>query len=36
MVDVVANHMGNLDLDFSNNVPFNKTEHYHEYCIISN
>ena len=35
MVDVVANHMGNIDTNFANNVPFNSTEHYHEYCMIS-
>ncbi|EGR27831.1 hypothetical protein IMG5_188020 [Ichthyophthirius multifiliis] len=35
MVDVVANHMGNTDLDFSKNIPFNLPEHYHEYCLIS-
>lgn len=35
MVDVVANHMGNTDMDFSKNVPFNLPEHYHDYCIIS-
>jgi alpha-amylase len=35
MVDVVANHMGNLDENFGGNVPFNSGEHYHGFCIIS-
>ena len=35
MVDVVANHMGNLEEDFDENVPFDKSEHFHDYCIIS-
>jgi len=36
MVDVVANHMGNLDENFSRNIPFNSPEHYHKYCEITN
>lgn len=35
MVDVVANHMGNLDQNYGQNVPFNSADHYHSYCIIS-
>lgn len=35
MVDVVANHMGNLDTNFGGNTPFNSAEHYHDFCIIS-
>lgn len=35
MVDVVANHMGNLDENYGQNVPFNSGDHYHSYCIIS-
>ena len=35
MVDVVANHMGNLDENFTENVPFNSKEHFHDFCEIS-
>ena len=35
MLDVVANHMGNLDQTYSQNVPFNSPEHYHDFCVIS-
>ena len=35
MVDVVANHMGNTNQNYSQNVPFNSSEYYHDYCIIS-
>lgn len=35
MVDVVANHMGNVNTIYSPNVPFDKAEHYHDYCLIS-
>jgi len=35
MVDVVANHMGNTNEIYTENVPFNLPEHYHSYCIIS-
>lgn len=31
MVDVVANHMGNMDMDFSRNNPFNDSSHYHDF-----
>jgi alpha-amylase len=34
MVDVVANHVGPVGTDYSQIVPFNKPEHYHDYCII--
>lgn len=35
MLDVVANHMGNLDTNFSPNHPFNDSSHYHDFCTIS-
>eukprot|EP00122_Pirum_gemmata_P005334 Pgem_evm1s4855 len=37
MIDVVANHMGNQPNrdDFSMFEPFNKPEHYHNYCDIN-
>lgn len=35
MVDVVANHQGNTNQDYSQNKPFNSSSHYHDYCIIS-
>jgi alpha-amylase len=35
MVDVVANHMGNTNQNYSANVPFSSADHYHDYCIIS-
>lgn len=35
MVDVVANHMGNTNFDYTQNVPFNSPDHYHSYCQIS-
>ena len=35
MVDVVANHMGNLNTDYSQNNPFNHASHYHDWCEIS-
>ena len=35
MVDVVANHMGNTNEDYSQNVPFNSKFHYHDYCDIT-
>lgn len=34
MIDVVANHMGKDDDGYINNYPFNKREHYHDYCLI--
>ena len=36
MVDVVANHVGPVGTDYSRITPFNKAEHYHDYCIINN
>ena len=35
MVDVVANHMGNTNTDYHQNVPFNDSSHYHSWCEIS-
>jgi alpha-amylase len=35
MVDVVGNHMGNLDTNFGVNTPFNDGSHYHDWCEIS-
>ena len=35
MVDVVANHCANVNDDFSRITPFNKPEHYHENCPIT-
>lgn len=37
MIDVVFNHVGYVPNgnDFSEIVPFNKPEHYHEWCEIS-
>jgi alpha-amylase len=35
MVDVVANHMGNLDTNFGVNNPFKDASHYHDWCEIS-
>ena len=32
MLDVVANHVAPVDLDFSRVNPFNKSEHYHAKC----
>jgi len=32
MVDVVANHVGNIGEDFSKIIPFNRPDHYHEFC----
>ena len=32
MVDVVANHVGPVGMDFSRIYPFNKNEHYHDRC----
>lgn len=36
MVDVVANHVGPVDMDFSRIVPFNSPQHYHQKCQIDN
>lgn len=35
MTDVVANHIGPVKFDYSNVVPFNKDEYYHDYCVIN-
>lgn len=35
MVDVVANHVAPVDMDFSSINPFNKPEHYHTKCDIT-
>ena len=35
MVDVVGNHMGNLDTNYGGNTPFNDGSHYHDWCEIS-
>lgn len=34
MVDVVFNHVGPVGYDYSGIYPFNKAEHYHDYCEI--
>lgn len=34
MLDVVANHVAPVDLDFSNVYPFDKAEYYHDKCQI--
>lgn len=34
MVDVVANHVGPVEHDFSTISPFNKEEHYHKDCDV--
>ena len=36
MLDVVANHVAPVDLDFSQIVPFNDPDHYHSKCDINN
>jgi len=36
MVDVVANHVGDVGDDYTKIYPFNKAEHYHEPCVIEN
>jgi alpha-amylase len=36
MVDVVANHVGPVGSDFGKVYPFNKAEHYHSNCQITN
>ena len=35
MVDVVGNHVGPVDTDYSKITPFNSAEHYHDYCDIN-
>ena len=34
MVDVVANHVGPVGTDYGRITPFNKAEHYHDWCDI--
>lgn len=36
MIDVVPNHMGAVMFDYEQLNPFNKAEHYHDYCYIQN
>jgi alpha-amylase len=36
MLDVVANHVAPVDLDYSQVTPFNSTDYYHSKCQISN
>ena len=35
MVGVVGNHVGPVGTDYSQINPFNKAEHYHDYCIVN-
>ncbi len=35
MFDVVANHVGPIDIDYESIVPFNSPTHYHNYCMIN-
>ena len=35
MVDVVANHVGPVEHDYSRIYPFNRPEHYHADCDIN-
>jgi alpha-amylase len=35
MVDVVANHVGPVEHDYSSIYPFNRPEHYHNDCDIN-
>jgi alpha-amylase len=36
MLDVVANHVAYIDMDFEKVSPFNKAEYYHDKCQINN
>jgi alpha-amylase len=36
MVDVVANHVGPVGTDYGRITPFNRAEHYHDWCDINN
>eukprot|EP00343_Euplotes_focardii_P004097 CAMPEP_0205815078 /NCGR_PEP_ID=MMETSP0205-20121125/20537_1 /ASSEMBLY_ACC=CAM_ASM_000278 /TAXON_ID=36767 /ORGANISM="Euplotes focardii, Strain TN1" /LENGTH=393 /DNA_ID=CAMNT_0053100407 /DNA_START=138 /DNA_END=1316 /DNA_ORIENTATION=- len=36
MLDVVANHVAYIDMEFEKVSPFNKEEHYHTKCQINN
>jgi alpha-amylase len=35
MADIIANHVAPVNSDFSQINPFNKAEHYHDYCVIT-
>jgi len=35
MLDVVGNHVGPVQFDYSQIYPFNDAAHYHDYCIIN-
>ena len=35
MVDIVANHVGPCEFNYSRVVPFNQDSHYHTYCTIN-
>lgn len=35
MIDIVMNHVGPVGNDFSNVYPFNKSEHYHQDCPVT-
>jgi alpha-amylase len=35
MLDVVANHVGPIGMDYSRVTPFNKAEYYHDNCPIN-
>ena len=36
MVDVVANHVAPIGTDYGRITPFNRAEHYHDWCDINN
>jgi hypothetical protein len=36
MVDVVVNHVGPVEQDYSQISPFDHKRHYHKYCKIEN
>ena len=36
MVDIVANHVGPVNYEYSRITPFNDASHYHDYCSINN
>mmetsp|Transcript_14759 Transcript_14759/g.12580 ORF Transcript_14759/g.12580 Transcript_14759/m.12580 type:complete len:466 (-) Transcript_14759:81-1478(-) len=36
MIDVVGNHVGPVNMDYSSIVPFNQDSNYHSYCQIQN
>jgi hypothetical protein len=35
MLDVVANHVAPVDMDFSELVPFNSSDYFHNKCDIN-